>query len=60
VGEQEAIWVGGSTGRAGRYTYLYGKENENHKLNSISLCIREPYQQFAGLSLSVTECHTKY
>jgi hypothetical protein len=46
VGVQKVRWEGGGTEPAGEYTFLYIKENANHKLGSdFFLCIRESYLQ---------------
>jgi hypothetical protein len=58
VGVQEVRWEGSGTELAGQYTFLYGKENENHELGTDFLCIRKPYQQLIELSLLVRGCHT--
>jgi hypothetical protein len=34
VGVQMVRWDGGGTEPAGEYTFLYGKENENHQLGT--------------------------
>jgi hypothetical protein len=34
VGVQEIIWDGSGTEPAGEYTLFYGKENENHELDT--------------------------
>jgi hypothetical protein len=34
VGVQEAKWNGGSTESEGKYTFCYGKGNENHELGT--------------------------
>jgi hypothetical protein len=34
VGVQEVRWEGGGTEPAGEYTFVYGKENENHELST--------------------------
>jgi hypothetical protein len=34
VGAQEARWGGGGVEQAGRYTFFYGKANENHELGT--------------------------
>jgi exonuclease III len=34
VGVQEVRWEGGGTKRAGKYTFFYGKGNENHELGT--------------------------
>jgi hypothetical protein len=39
----------GGTAPAGKYTFFYGKVNENHELGKVFfLCIRESYQQLRG------------
>jgi hypothetical protein len=38
VGVQEVRWGGGGTEPAGKCTFLYGKENENHELGT-GFCI---------------------
>jgi hypothetical protein len=58
VGVQELTWEGGGTEPEGEYTFFYGKENENHDLNTGFLCIRESYQELRELSLLVIGCHT--
>jgi hypothetical protein len=55
---QEVRWEGSGTELAREYTFFYGKGNENHKLGTGFLCIRESYQQLRGLSLLVIGCHT--
>jgi hypothetical protein len=32
---QEVRWVGGVTEPAGKYTFFYGKRNENHELGTV-------------------------
>jgi hypothetical protein len=54
---QEDRWEGGGTEPAGENTFPYGKENENHELDTGFLCIRESYQQLRELSLLVIGCH---
>jgi hypothetical protein len=51
---------GSGTEPAGEYTFFYKMENENHKLGTGFLCIREPYNQLMGLSLLVTGYYTYY
>jgi hypothetical protein len=34
VGVQEVRWDGGGTQRAGKYTFFYGKGNENYELGT--------------------------
>jgi hypothetical protein len=34
VGEQEVRWDGGGTEPTGKYTFFYGKGNENHELGT--------------------------
>jgi hypothetical protein len=34
VGVQEVRWEGGGTEPAGKYTFVYGKGNENHELGT--------------------------
>jgi hypothetical protein len=34
VGVQEVSWGGGGTESAGKYTFFYGKGNENHELGT--------------------------
>jgi exonuclease III len=34
VGVQEVRWEGGATEPAGKYTFFYGKVNENHELST--------------------------
>jgi hypothetical protein len=59
VGAQEVGWEDGGTEPAGKYTFFYGKGNENHELSTIFfLCLRESYQQLRGSSLLVRGCHT--
>jgi hypothetical protein len=40
VGVQEVRWDKGGTGPAGKYTFSYGKGNENHELGKGFLYIR--------------------
>jgi hypothetical protein len=50
VGEHEVRWEGGGTEPAGKYTFFYGKGNENQELTTgLLLCTRESYQQLRGL-----------
>jgi hypothetical protein len=35
VGVQDVRWEGGGTEPVGKYTFLYGKENENHELDKV-------------------------
>jgi hypothetical protein len=58
VGVQEVRWEGGGTEPVRKYTFFYGKGNENHKLGTGFLCIKESYQQLRGLSLILIGCHT--
>jgi hypothetical protein len=37
-GVQGLIWDGGGTERAGEYTFVYGKESENHELGTGFFC----------------------
>jgi hypothetical protein len=48
---QEVRWEGGGTEPAGKYTFFYGKGDENYKLGTGFLCLRESYQQLRGSSL---------
>jgi hypothetical protein len=48
VGVQEVRWDWGGTERAGEYTLLYGKGNENHELGTGFLYIRESHLQLRG------------
>jgi hypothetical protein len=58
VGVQEVRWEGNGTAPAGKYTFFYGKGNENPELGTkFFLYIRESYQQLRGLSLLVIGCH---
>jgi hypothetical protein len=47
---QEVRWEGDGTEPAGKYTFFYGKENENYELGTDVLCIRGPCQQLRRLS----------
>jgi hypothetical protein len=58
VGVQEVRWEGGASEPAGEYTFFYGKRNEDHRLETGFLCIRESDQQLRRLSLLVIGCHT--
>jgi hypothetical protein len=58
VGVQEVRWEGSDTSQAGKYTFFYGKANENQELDMCFLYIRESYQHLRGLSLLVIGCHT--
>jgi exonuclease III len=58
VGAQEVRWDGSGNVPAGKYTFFYRKENENHELGTGILYIRESYQQLRGLSLLLIGCHT--
>jgi hypothetical protein len=60
VGVQEVRWEGSGTIPPRKYTFFYGKENENHELGTEFLYIRESHQQLRGLSLLVIGCHTQY
>jgi hypothetical protein len=58
VGVQEVRWEGSGTVPAGKYTFFYGKGNENHELGTrFFLYRRESYQQLRTLFL-VLGCHT--
>jgi hypothetical protein len=50
-------WEGGGAEPAGKYTFFYGKGNENHELGRVFLYIRESYKQLRRLSLLVIGCH---
>jgi hypothetical protein len=58
VGVQEVRWDGSGTEPAGKYTFLYGKGNENHEFGTGFLYIGESYLQLRELSLLVIGCHT--
>jgi hypothetical protein len=48
AGAQEVRWDKGITEPAGKHTFFYVKENENHELGTSFLFIRESYQQLSG------------
>jgi hypothetical protein len=41
-------WAGSGIEPADKYTFLYGKENENHELGTGFSYIRESYKQLSG------------
>jgi exonuclease III len=45
VGVQEVRWYGGGTEQAGKYTFFYGKGNENHDLGTGFFVHKKLYQQ---------------
>jgi hypothetical protein len=51
-------WENSGTEPAGKCTFAYGKNNENHDLGTGFLYIRKSCQQSRGLSLLVIGCHT--
>jgi exonuclease III len=58
VGVQEVRWDAGGTEPASKYTFFYGKWNENHELGRGFSYIRESCQQLRGWSSLVIGCHT--
>jgi hypothetical protein len=50
--------LGCGTELEGKYTFFYGKGDENHELGTGFLCIRVSYQQLKGLSFLVIAYHT--
>jgi hypothetical protein len=56
VGVWEVRWERGGTEPAGKYTFFYGKGNENDELCIGFSCITESYQQLRRQSLLVIGC----
>jgi hypothetical protein len=57
---QEVRWEDDSTEPAGEYIFFYGKEKKNHKVVTVSLCIRKAYQHLRAMSVLMIGCHTCY
>jgi hypothetical protein len=58
VGVQEVRWEGGDTELADKYTYFYGKGNENHELGTVSFVHKRIISAVKRVEFQVTGCIT--
>jgi hypothetical protein len=58
VGVHKVRWDRGGTKAAGKYTFFYGKGNENHELDTGFFVHKVIISQLRGLSLLLTGCRT--